>query len=466
MYLSKFSISNRFINSPFVPLMEFVDSYKILVCFRCRFNLIVLINLLFLAFSLKADDKSVRYTPSVRAVYKAMPATVVISELVENDGVFLQPITKPKVLGTGVVIDPEGYILTSEHVVHGYDDLEIITFKGEKYSSEVLFSSEEMDLALIKVKSLKDKLPVIKFAFPNDLLLAEPVIAIGNPYGLTFSISDGILSSTGRKLKIKSKLVFDDLLQTSIKVNPGNSGGPLINMNGEMIGVMVASQNEAQGIGFAIPIAKIEKIVSAWFSPERQSHAELGFDVVSEFDAKGDLGYAVVKNVQIGKLNNLLGVRNDQKIKSVDGVSVRNAMDFYRYVKAKKVGQQLSVITHKDRKFFVQLFPLKGLTLAKSKLGLKFQRLGPDIARAISLPFDKGFVLSGFKVGAGLGMFKVRRGDMLFKISNRIILNDADFQDLLKDVKPGDRIPVVFLRVVPEGDASHVETIHDIIIVN
>ncbi|MCM8531106.1 MAG: trypsin-like serine protease, partial [Lentisphaeraceae bacterium] len=273
------------------------------------------------------------------------------------------------------------------------------------------------------------------------------------------------LSSTGRSLQLKSKMVFDDLLQTSLKVNPGNSGGPLINMNGEMIGLMVASQDEAQGIGFAIPVSKIEKIISSWFSPERQSHAELGFDVVSEFSAEENLGYAIVKNVQAGKLNNLLGVKDGQKIKMVNKVPIRNAMDFYRYVKTKKVGEQLSITTIEGRKFFVQLFPLKGLTLAKSKLGLKFQRLGPDIARAISLPFDKGFVLSGFEADAGFAMFKVRRGDMLFKISNRIIMNDADFQDLLKDVKPGDRIPLVFLRVIPEGDTSHVETIHDAVIV-
>ena len=449
-----------------MPLVEFFGSYKILVCFGRRFNLCILVSLFFFIFSTSADDKSARYTPSVRAVYKAMPSTVVISESAKNEDGFLLPSTKARVLGTGVVIDSEGYILTSEHVVHGYDDLEIVTFKGDRYPSEVLFSSEEMDLALIKLKSFKEKLPAIKFAFPNDLLLAEPVIAIGNPYGLTFSISDGILSSTGRKLKVKSKLVFDDLLQTSIKVNPGNSGGPLINMNGEMIGVMVASQNEAQGIGFAIPISKVEKIISSWFSPERQSHAELGFDVVSKFNAKENKGYALITNVQTGKLNNLLGVRDDQKIKLVDDIPIRNAMDFYRYVKTRKVGNQLSITTMEGRKFFVQLFPLKGLTLAKSKLGLKFQRLGPDIARAISLPFDKGFVLSGFEVGAGLAMVKVRRGDMLFKINNRIIMNDADFQDLLKDVRTGDRIQVVFLRVIPEGDSSHVETIHDTVIVH
>ena len=418
----------------------------------------MILSLIFSLNTLQADDESGRYTPQVRAVYKAMPSTVVISEVKGKfNGV------RPKVLGTGVVIDAEGYVLTSEHVIRGYDKLNVITFKGDKLLSQVLFSSQEMDLALIKIDKPQKNLKAIRLAFPNDLLLAEPVIAIGNPYGLTFSISDGILSSTGRKLEAKNRMVFDDLLQTSIKVNPGNSGGPLINMNGEMIGLMVASQSEAQGIGFAVPVSKIEKIVSSWFSPQRQSHAELGFSVVTQFNAEGNKGFAIIKNVQNGKLNNLLGVRNGQRIKSVDGKPVRNALDFYRYVKSKKVGDQITVKTAKNKEFFVQLFPLKGLTLAKSKLGLKFQRLGPDIARAISLPFDKGFVLSGVEVDEERGMTKVRRGDMLFKIGDRIVMNDADLQELLKDVSSGDRLPIVFLRVIPDAESSHIETVVDYI---
>ena len=458
MYLSKLLTSLRFMVAPLVPRLNFSYSYKILVCFSRGFKPVFCLCVFFLCSISLADDESGRYTPQVRAVYKAMPSTVVISEVKGkfNGG-------DPKVLGTGVVIDSEGYILTSEHVIRGYAKLDVITFKGVKHVSQVLFSSQEMDLALIKINKLDEKLPSIKFAFPNDLLLAEPVIAIGNPYGLTFSISDGILSSTGRKLEAKNRMVFDDLLQTSIKVNPGNSGGPLINMNGEMIGLMVASQSEAQGIGFAVPVSKIEKVVSSWFSPQRQSHAELGFSVVTQFNAEGNKGFAVIRNVQNGKLNNLLGVRNGQRVKSVDGVPVRNALDFYRHIKNKKVGSQLTIVTAKKKKFFVQLFPLKGLTLANSKLGLKFQKLGPDIARAISVPFKKGFVLSGVDVDEDRGMTKVRRGDMLFKIGDRIVMNDTDLQDLLKDVNSGDKLSVVFFRVVPDAESSHIETVIDYI---
>lgn len=458
MYLSKLLTSFRFIAAPAVPMLKFSYSYEMLAYFKCKFKPVFCLIVLFLPAVSFSEDESGRYTPQVRAVYKAMPSTVVISEVKgKYNG------TQPKVLGTGVVVDSEGYVLTSEHVIRGYDSLSVITFKGEKYSSKVLFTSQEMDLALIKINKLKEKIPAVRFAFPNDLLLAEPVIAIGNPYGLTFSISDGILSSTGRKLEAKNRMVFDDLLQTSIKVNPGNSGGPLINMNGEMIGLMVASQSEAQGIGFAVPISKIENVVSSWFSPQRQSHAELGFSVVTKFNAEGNTGFAEIVNVQNGKMNNIFGVRNGQRLKSVDGLPIRNAMDFYRYVKNKKPGSQLAIETSKNKKFFVQLFPLKGLTLAKSKLGLRFQRLGPDIARAISMPFDKGFVLSGVEVEEGRGMTKVRRGDMLFKIGDRIIMNDTDLQDLLKHVKSGDKLSVVFLRVIPDAESSHIETVNDYI---
>jgi S1-C subfamily serine protease len=408
---------------------------------------------LFILFSgalAQEKDGNARYTPLVRAVYKTMPSTVMIgsnSFNVEELGDYKVKLNKElNHLGSGVIVSESGLVLTNEHVIKGNENIRIFTFDRKEYGAKVIYSSKKEDLALLEITNFeKIKFTPVTFAWPNDLLLGEPLATIGNPLGLAFTVSQGILSSTKRRLEVDKRIVYDDLLQTDIKVNPGNSGGPLINMNGEMTGIMVGSQTKSRGIGFAIPISKIEKVLSSWLSPEKTSQSEIGFHVVTKFNQKDGTGKVVVKGVQQGRLNSLLGIKNGIVIKIIDKHEVRNAFDFYSYLRKTKTGQQVTIQTDKGKTFQIQMFPLKGLTLAKAMLGLEFERSSLEMAKIMSIPFDKGFVLTN--IHSRLNNLKIQRGDMLFKIGNKAILSDADLQDVLKSIKAGTVLKVIFLRV-------------------
>ena len=254
-------------------------------CFLRRFC--VLLCLLFLPGNpaLAADAPAdVRRDATVRAVESIMPSVVNISTetLVQvNDP--LQNMFKDffgkqwgrstkQSLGSGVIIDEDGYILTNLHVVRRATRITVTLADGRVFEAQALVGTTKTDVALLKlVADEKEKFKAIRFAAADDLLLGETVLALGNPFGLGGSVARGILSSKARRppLDDASTLAVEDWLQTDAAINPGNSGGPLVNLRGELIGLNVAVVLEAQGIGFAIPIRRVLEALDELFTPER-----------------------------------------------------------------------------------------------------------------------------------------------------------------------------------------------------
>ena len=142
-------------------------------------------------------------------------------------------------MGTGVVIDPRGYILTNYHVVDGVHEIQVTTSENKKYIASVVARDAETDLAVIKI-SPAEKMDAIPLGTSSDLMQGEPVIAVGNAFGYDFTVTEGIVSALHRAVQINDAQYYDDLIQTSAAINPGNSGGPLLNIDGEMIGLNVA----------------------------------------------------------------------------------------------------------------------------------------------------------------------------------------------------------------------------------
>ena len=163
-----------------------------------------------------------------------------------------QPLKHVNGMGTGVVIDSRGYVLTNYHVVQGVSKIHVTTSDGQKTTARLLAHDPETDLALLKIE-LERALPVIKLGTSSDLMLAETVAAVGNAYGYEHTVTVGIISQLGRTVQVNDQQVYRNLIQTDAPINPGNSGGPLLNLNGEMIGINVAVRIGAQGIAFAIP---------------------------------------------------------------------------------------------------------------------------------------------------------------------------------------------------------------------
>ncbi len=165
---------------------------------------------------------------------------------------------KQQSLGSGFIIDKEGYIITNNHVVDGADDIKVILADGRKFDAKVVGRDPKADLALIKISSFLKDLPALPLGESNKMKVGDWVVAIGNPFGLEETVTQGIISARGRAL---GGGPYEKFIQTDAPINPGNSGGPLINLDGEVIGINTAILPAGQGIGFAIPSNVAKKII-------------------------------------------------------------------------------------------------------------------------------------------------------------------------------------------------------------
>jgi len=208
---------------------------------------------------------------------KAMPSVVGITTVaIQNDFIFGS--RRAEGVGTGVIVDSRGYILTNSHVINDGDveEVTVLLSNGENLESKVLWNDAILDLAVVKVE--KTNLPVAELGDSDNLVIGETAIAIGNPLGLTFerSVTAGIISGLNRSIPISYSESIDSLIQTDASINPGNSGGPLLNSKGRVIGINTAKIQSGEGLGFAIPINMAKPIVDEFIEKGEFSKAYMG----------------------------------------------------------------------------------------------------------------------------------------------------------------------------------------------
>lgn len=238
-------------------------------------------------------------------------------------------------MGTGVVVDERGYILTNYHVVKGLLKLEVVAADGERYRDvELIRNDVATDLAILKIKP-KTPLKKIRMGRSELVDLAEDVWAIGNPYGYGGSVTKGIVSAIGRPLEVSDTLAYDSVIQTDAAVNPGNSGGPLINADGEMIGLNAAVREEAENIAFAIPIDVVSAVAERMIrqSVAKMTHHGLKFRVVDAespeypVDGNGE-DCLIVDSVEAKSPAAQAGIEPGDVLVSSNGYEVRSSLDF------------------------------------------------------------------------------------------------------------------------------------------
>ena len=229
---------------------------------------------LFLARAASAATPPARRNEVVAVVEKVAPAVVNISaeQTVRRQPNFFDQFfgefdagprrDKTKSLGSGTIINGSGVILTNDHVVSGASKIVATTKSGQEYECEIVGADQENDLAVLRIRGAKGGLPTIPMGTSSDLMIGETVVAIGNPFGLSNTVTAGVVSAVGRSVpEENSEHVFTDFIQTDASINPGNSGGPLLNIDGQLIGINTAIVGGASGIGFAIPIDRAKRIV-------------------------------------------------------------------------------------------------------------------------------------------------------------------------------------------------------------
>jgi serine protease Do len=294
----------------------------------------------------RAHASELRRTEMVRAVEKARPSVVNIrgQKTVRDEGAAAREVNG---MGTGVVIDPRGYIITNNHVVEGVRRIEVTLHDGKMLVARVISTDPKTDLALIKVDT-DATFPVITIGTSSDLMIAEPVVAMGNAYGYEHTVTRGIISALHRTVQVSDAQQYDDLIQTDASINPGNSGGPLLNVDGEMIGINVAVRAGAQGIGFAIPADNAMAVAARLMSIERIDrnwHGVVGKPV--EKDGKHRMVVDKVSDQSPAALGEL---KAGDVITSVGDVAVERPLDMERALLGRKVGEEVPFVVERDGK--------------------------------------------------------------------------------------------------------------------
>jgi serine protease Do len=379
----------------------------------------------FLATALPtADASELRMTPIVTAVRDARPSVVNIrgEKTVSAEGNSAEQGEigrRVNGMGTGVIIDHRGYIITNFHVVDGVREIQVTLADEQRFIARLIARDGETDLAIIKIDAPKD-LPALKIGRSSDLMTGEPVIAVGNAYGYEHTVTRGIVSSLHRAVQVSDAQFYADLIQTDASINPGNSGGPLLNIDGEMIGINVAVRAGAQGIGFAIPVDKAIKVAADLLAARNVKLVRHGLVLGGQTDpeAKG----LVVTSVDSDSPAAAAGVKPGDVLLGVDEIDMDRPLDFQRAVLDRKPGDKIKLALRRDAE------PVKlDLTLAAGDpaaenvelnawtlVGLKLQGIPAEMFRAkYKTRYRGGLTVTAVRPDSPAADQGIRNGDVL-----------------------------------------------------
>jgi serine protease Do len=285
-----------------------------------------------------------RQTPTVQAVERARHGTVNIhseKRARQSDTLFSNSKdNKINGMGTGLVIDERGYIVTNHHVVKEVDSLRVTLADGSSYAARIISYDSKHDLAIIKIDSAQP-LSVIPMGTSSDLLLGEDVLAIGNAFGYEHTVTRGIISALSRDVEVNEEQAYENLIQIDAAINPGNSGGPLLNRDGDVIGINVAIRAGAQKIGFAIPIDDARVTIAKLLNIERLDSNRHGLRGRDEKD--GEERRLVVTSLQADSPASRCGLQTGDVITRAGSIDVVDMADFERAMLGRRSGESVSI---------------------------------------------------------------------------------------------------------------------------
>lgn len=287
---------------------------------------------------------------AVEAVAQVLPESVVgISATVTQQGIF--GYSNGTSVGSGFIVTSDGYIVTNEHVIENGQDITVSLEDKSSYEGKVVWSDETLDLAVLKIDA--NNLPEVTFGDSDNILVGETAIAIGNPRGLEYSrsVTSGIISALDRSLVVDSTTVAENLIQTDAAINAGNSGGPLCNDDGEVIGINTYKNYDAEGMGFALPINIVKPILNKIVSTGSFTAVKIGINGMDSTQAgyysnapKFNSGIYVT-GIDESRGAGASGIRKGDIIVMVDDVAVNSMLDLKTYIYGKNSGDTV-VITY------------------------------------------------------------------------------------------------------------------------
>jgi Do/DeqQ family serine protease len=397
----------------------------------------LLAGLLAAAAGARADDPFLRRTATVRVVEKVGPAVVnVTTERAVRRSPFrpfgdpffdrfFQDFFEPGLpqtaqsLGSGVVIDSERHVLTNEHVIAGAETVRVTLSDGREFEASLVGADPNHDLAVLRIET-GDAIPWVEPGSSKDLMVGEPLIAIGNPFGLSNTVTTGVLSAVNRSFRSDDR-IFHGFLQTDAAINPGNSGGPLLTATGELVGINTAIYNGAEGVGFAIPVDAARRVVRELLTRGEVAPVWLGVDV-QDLDPRlaevmglpQRLSGALVSRVRGDGPAAASGLARGDLITHVAGTPIRAAREFYEILERSTVGETLALSVLREgaaRSLTVrtaEIPPAALDELAEQLLGL---RLGAAEGG--------GLVVERVRAGSGAEQIGIAAGDRILAINGK-----------------------------------------------
>lgn len=381
-------------------------------------------------------------------------------------------------MGSGVIVDPSGIILTNNHVVKDADMLKIKLHDGRQFEATEWKTDPKTDIAVVKIPTTSD-LPVADIGNSDQLDVGDWVIAVGAPFGLDETVTAGIISAKSRGLGIADR---EEFLQTDAAINPGNSGGPLVNLDGEVIGINTAISSTSggyQGIGFAVPVNLARWVGDELMRNGSVQRAFLGV-VIQSIDStlSNQLGLntvkgALVTDVRPGTPAAKSGVQSGDVILEFDGVPISTPGDLQGRVERASLQDSHKLVVVRDGEQLTFDVRVEGmpvsLTVAEPQtveepaesdydgLGLQLSELNPDIAKQLGIENTAGLVITGVKPGSPAANAGLEDGMMIRKIGNRSVKSLENFTAAMKDVNLKDGI----LLLVRDGQASRFVVVKD-----
>jgi len=362
-----------------------------------------------------------------------------------------QPRRTVRSLGSGFIVNADGYVVTNNHVVDGATEIKVTLADGRELAAKVLGRDPKTDLALLKIDATG--LPLIALGVSTQLQVGEPVMAIGNPFGLEQTVTTGIVSATGRVI---GEGPYDDFIQTDASINPGNSGGPLINSKGQAVGIntaLVSHTGGSVGIGFAIPIDLAKPVLTQLAAAGRFERGYLGVavqrvtpDLAKSFKLEGPQG-ALVASVAAGSPAMNAGVKRGDVIVEYDGHRIARSDALPRVVAETPVGKDVALVVVRDGKPVTLSVKVARLAEAPERvvaesnttapLGLTVQTLTPALARQFGLHESAGVLVRGVEGASPAADAGVQPGDVIAEIDRQPVKSVDDLERAIDKRRPG-----------------------------
>jgi Do/DeqQ family serine protease len=371
-------------------------------------------------------------------------------------------------MGSGMIIDKQGHILTNYHVVGDVDKLNVRLADQRRFDAEIVGSDPRTDVAVIKIKGkVPDDLPTVDLGDSDALKVGDLVIAVGAPFGLLQTVTQGIISATGRQdVGIAD---YEDFLQTDAAINPGNSGGPLVNMRGQVVGInsaIATNIGQFAGVGFSIPINMVQTMLPTLIKGGKITRGMLGVviqdvneDLAKQFHLSESKG-ALVSQVQPNSPASKTGIKVGDVIVGYNGKKVEDTRELRNWVAGTAPGTSANIEIIRDGKHETVTATIGTLSAETaeagaapseggdqlSALGLTVKTLTPDLARRFGLENQKGVLISGVQGGSIASEGGLQAGDVIAEADRKPVTNVQELQSVLAQAKNKDRVLFLIKR--------------------